>query len=262
MPFPLAHPAAVLPLRRYCPRQLNFPALVIGSLTPDLGYAFGHLHVDWFSHQFWAGSFGFCLPAGLVLVAAFYALRRPMVGILPARYQPALVPLCERRAGSPVQIILSLLIGAWTHILLDSITHGDGWLVEHLPGLRHVVFSFGKEPFPVCELLYVACTFFGVAWLARSYLRWLDGIALTSHAGKPAGSRCGSLLLAASILLLSLASRQPHRWIGEITGATAALMLALGFLAATARKLTAGTLCSQPPRPNTPAPGRGTGASS
>jgi len=59
MPFPVAHPAAVLPLRRYCPRYLSFPALVVGSLSPDLGYLFGHLHADWFSHRFWAGSFGF-----------------------------------------------------------------------------------------------------------------------------------------------------------------------------------------------------------
>jgi hypothetical protein len=59
MPFPVAHLAAVLPLRRYCPRYLSFPALVVGSLSPDLGYLFGHLHTDWFSHRFWAGSFGF-----------------------------------------------------------------------------------------------------------------------------------------------------------------------------------------------------------
>jgi hypothetical protein len=72
MPFALAHPAAVLPLRRYCPRQLDFPALLVGSLAPDLGYAFLPLHVYGFSHQFWAGSFGFCLPAGLVLVLIFY----------------------------------------------------------------------------------------------------------------------------------------------------------------------------------------------
>jgi hypothetical protein len=258
MPFPLAHPAAVLPLRRCCPRQLNFPALVIGSLTPDLGYAFGNLHVDWFSHRFWAGSLGFCLPAGLVLVAAFYSLRRPMVGILPARYQQALLPLCDRGAGSPVRIVVSLLIGAWTHILLDSVTHEDGWMVEHLPGLRRLLPSFGKEPLPVYDLLYAACTFFGVAWLAHSYLRWLDRIALASRPSRPAGSLCWSLPLAASILVLSLVSRGPHRWIGVITGGIAALMLVLGFLAATGRNLTPGSHCGQPLRPKTPDPRRDT----
>jgi hypothetical protein len=37
MPWTFAHAAAVLPLRRCCPRRLHFPALVIGSLTPDFG---------------------------------------------------------------------------------------------------------------------------------------------------------------------------------------------------------------------------------
>jgi hypothetical protein len=242
MPIPLAHPAAVLPLRRYCPRQLSFPALVIGSLTPDLGYAFGHLHGDWFSHRFWAGSFGFCLPAGLVLVAAFYALRRPIAGVLLARWRHLMLPLCERPAGSPVRIALSLLIGAWTHILLDSITHEDGWLVEHLPGLRGAVPSFGKEALVVYDLLYATCTFFGVAWLADSYLRWLERNAPAARAGQGAGSVGWSLLLAASVLVLSLVCRGPHCWVGEVPAGIAALMLMLGFMVATGRNVGPDTL--------------------
>ena len=70
MPFTLAHPAAVLPLRRFCPRFLNFPALVVGSVGPDAGYAFGWLGADQVSHRF-LGSFVFCLPVGLVLVGLF-----------------------------------------------------------------------------------------------------------------------------------------------------------------------------------------------
>ena len=34
MPFTLAHPAAVLPLRRW----LWFPGLVAGAVAPDVGY--------------------------------------------------------------------------------------------------------------------------------------------------------------------------------------------------------------------------------
>src|SRR6185503_14629770 len=102
MPFPLAHPAAVLPLRRFCPRYLSFPALIIGSLSPDLGYLSGSFRLDVFSHRFLAGSFGFCLPAGLLLLLAFYLVRSRVVGILPARYRPVLSPLCQRPIGSPV----------------------------------------------------------------------------------------------------------------------------------------------------------------
>ena len=38
MPWTFAHPAAILPLRRFCPAPLDFSALVIGSMVPDLGY--------------------------------------------------------------------------------------------------------------------------------------------------------------------------------------------------------------------------------
>ena len=67
MPFPTAHPAAVLPLRRYCPRLFNFPALIIGSLVPDLGYPLARFYRQFgdTSHTFY-GSFVFCLPAGLL----------------------------------------------------------------------------------------------------------------------------------------------------------------------------------------------------
>ena len=140
MPFPLAHPAAILPLRRYCQRYLSFPALIIGSLSPDVGYFSGHFRLGEFSHRLLPGSFGFCLPVGLLLVLVFYLVRSPVVSILPARYRPAFLPLCQRPVGSPFVIVVSLLIGAWTHLLLDSITHPDGWLVEHLPVLLVIGF--------------------------------------------------------------------------------------------------------------------------
>ena len=38
MPATFAHPSAILPLRRLCPTYLDFSALVIGSLAPDVGY--------------------------------------------------------------------------------------------------------------------------------------------------------------------------------------------------------------------------------
>jgi hypothetical protein len=165
MPYPLAHPAAILPFRRYCPRYFSFPALVIGSLTPDIGYCFGQLHVDWFSHRFLAGAFGFCLPVGLLLLLVFYAIRSPVASILPARYRPAFLPLCRHPAGSPLAIVVSLLIGAWTHQFLDSITHRDGWVVEQLPMLQSSLPWVGHE-LEFCDLLYAVFTFLGVAWLA------------------------------------------------------------------------------------------------
>lgn len=173
MPFPLAHPAAVLPLRRQCPRWFNFPALVIGSLCPDIGYCFGRFRLDRFSHRI-AGSFEFCLPVGLALVLMFYLVRRPLVHRFPASLRRIFEPLCLRPAGRLYIIVASLLIGAWTHIFLDAATHWNGWIVRHVPVLqRHVIVD--GHFFSVHGILYALITFFGAGYVAVIYLNWLEG---------------------------------------------------------------------------------------
>ena len=235
MPFPLAHPAAILPLRRYCPRYLNFPALIIGSLSPDVGYFFGHFRLGEFSHRLLPGSFGFCLPVGLVLVLVFYIARLPVVGILPSSHRRVFLPLCQRPDGSPFLIVISLLIGAWTHLFLDSFTHPDGWLVQCLPVLQVPVLPVGQHRLMVCEVLYAGCTFAGVAWLAFCYLRWLEPAA-----GSPVPTKRGmkwgcALLLAGSILLVALACRGAHQLIGIVPAGIMVVLLVIGFLLATGR---------------------------
>jgi hypothetical protein len=235
MPFPLAHPAAILPLRRYCPRHLSFPALIIGSLSPDVGYFSGHFRLGEFSHRLLQGSFGFCLPAGLVLVLVFYIARLPVVGLLPSGYRRAFLPLCQRPAGSPFLIVSSLLIGAWTHLFLDSITHEDGWLAKHLPVLRSSVPWVGQHRLMICEVLYAGCTFAGVAWLAFCYLRWLE-----KAAGSPVPTTRGmkwgcALLLASSILFIALASRGAHQLMGIVPAGIIIVLLVIGFFLATGK---------------------------
>src|SRR5882672_2158342 len=135
MPFTLAHPAAVLPLRRYCPRLLSFRALVVGSIVPDVAYCFRNSHVDEFAHS-WIGSVGFALPVGIIALFLLSFCSAPVVRILPPRYRAAFLPLCERPLGSPFVVVISLLIGAWTHLLLDSMTHKYGGIVGHLSSLQ------------------------------------------------------------------------------------------------------------------------------
>jgi hypothetical protein len=289
VPFPLAHPAAVLPLRRYCPRYLSFPGLIAGSLSPDFGYLLGHLHVDQFSHRFWAGSFGFCLPAGLLAVGAYYLVRPPLLALLPARYAALFRshhpeqagfgsrdPIADsgnsreeaqkarpggagnpkpeirnpkqiqidgnrknRNRGDGLRISASVLLGAWSHHLLDSLSHPDGWLVEHLRALQHPVpwFRwFGTAATPVCDLLYNGFTFSGAALLAAGYLCWLQ--STTSPALPPprtvARWSC-ALLFSGAILALSKASRGEYQSLGLIPLGLATAALVLAFAAATFR---------------------------
>lgn len=77
MPWTFAHPAAVLPLRRFCPRYLNFPALMTGALMPDLGYYIPGADFATHAHSF-QGSVEVCLPAGLAVLCVFLVLRKPL----------------------------------------------------------------------------------------------------------------------------------------------------------------------------------------
>jgi hypothetical protein len=189
----------VLPLRRYCPRWLNFPALVIGSVIPDAGYLFGEKGAGGFSHRF-LGSFGFSLPAGILVVMLFYWLRAPLVRTLPTPYQRALLPLCERPPGSPWAIVISLLIGAWTHLLWDSFTHTNGWFVQHLPVLQSPVALVAGRTARVCHLLWYACSFAGVVWLFWMFEKWKQA-AVNSGAGVPGKAVMRDAVLVAILVV-------------------------------------------------------------
>lgn len=237
MPFPLAHPAAVLPLRRRCPVWFNFPALVIGSLCPDIGYCFGHYQVERFSHRFLAGGFGFCLPVGSVLLFLFYLCRQRVVGWLPEHFRRIFEPLCLRPAGSFVVMAASLLVGAWTHIFLDSLTHENGWLTMHLPILQ-ATFNAGIFKMRVCILLYSFSTFAGVTWLALAYQNWLEAAAVTRCRVSRRFKWMAALLLALMTLLLSLANHDQSSplELADIAALTAALVAL--FLVVTGHVLT------------------------
>ena len=231
MPFPLAHPAAVLPLRRYCPQRLSFPALVIGSLSPDLGYWSGPLQLGVFSHHFLAGSFGFCLPMGLLLMLLFYLVRRPVIQHLPARHRQIFEPLCRRPSGSLFVIVVSLLIGAWTHILLDSITHEDGWIVER-PSILDTNVAAGGHQIRVCDLLYAAFTFAGVAYVILSYLNWLESAAKAPGWILPGFKWVSTLVFAGLTLALSCASHGESPALGLVSVGVLTAMLVAVFLTA------------------------------
>ena len=118
MPYPFAHPAAVLPLVRF-----GVPsALVIGSVAPDLWYLVPFVQrAD--SHTL-AGLFWFCLPAGVALYLLFHlVLKEPLIALLSTRLSTfACRGLPARSWGA---VVLSLLAGILTHLLWDELTHSN-----------------------------------------------------------------------------------------------------------------------------------------
>lgn len=171
MPFTLAHPAAIIPFKRFCPRYLSFPALIAGSISPDLSYFFGRFDLGPFAHHPLKG-FLFGVPAGLFILAAFYFLRSPALKMLPHRYREVFQPLVLRRVGTPLAISLSLIIGVATHILWDSFTHNHSLLVQQLPFLRIPILPMGYTTVRLVHVVSYICSFLGVFWLSLLYSRW------------------------------------------------------------------------------------------
>ena len=142
MPFTLAHPAAILPLRRPLGRWAAASALAIGSVMPDFAYflPFGPTRPE--SHSL-AGLFTFCLPFGLLVYAAFHLLVAPLgYALAPARLRGRLGD--DWREGRwprvpPGAVIVSLLAGSVTHLVWDSFTHARA--VPALPVLGEPLFT-------------------------------------------------------------------------------------------------------------------------
>ncbi len=227
MPFPLAHPAAVLPLKRFCPRWLSFPALVVGSLSPDAAYVFAKLKVEQVSHRP-MGIVYFCIPAGLLFLVLMYASRSWFINRLPARYRGAFLPDRWRPFGSVVVVLFSLLIGAATHLLWDSITHKGAWVVSQLPVLDMAVASFGGHAVRVCRILWYASSFAGVAILCVAYRKSQQGPA-RDQPGQSANVRW---LEAASVALLVLPVELLHDLIRNRVGALLVAVLSVALVGA------------------------------
>jgi hypothetical protein len=92
MPWTFAHPAAVLPFRRLGLKNLSFGGLVVGSISPDIGYYVGRFDVAALAHTT-LGVLILCLPTGLVLFAMVRVLHRPVANVLPEPHRSALLSM-------------------------------------------------------------------------------------------------------------------------------------------------------------------------
>ncbi len=172
MPFTLAHPAAILPLRGV--GWLRTVPLILGALVPDLPYYLpGSLSRYIPEIHSFEGSITVGLPLGYAALVVIFVLREPLTALLSARARwlclTALAPFRER----PVEWALapvSILLGVWTHLLWDSFTHSDSWLVHRVAALSAPV-TVGSYNGPLCHVLQYASSAFGLIVMAIWYWR-------------------------------------------------------------------------------------------
>jgi len=165
MPFTFSHPAIVLPLT-YLPRKwFSLTGLVIGSLTPDFEYFLRMKVQSNYSHTL-SGIFWFDLPLGILLAFIFHNIvRNNLFNNLPILLKARLFTFRQFNWNKYFQrnwlvVIVSIIIGAASHLFWDSFTHENAYFVQAIPTLTNTIDLFGKHV-PVFKILQHSSTVIG-----------------------------------------------------------------------------------------------------
>ncbi len=136
MPFTLAHPIAALPLWLGFRKRLDLTGLMVGAIVPDIHYFIALQPVGTFEHTL-AGVLSFGLLEGLLLCGLWrYFLVDSAIALLPKVISERIQPMPQ--SGLFI-LVVSILLGALSHIFWDGFSHEMGWAVVHSQVLRGTV---------------------------------------------------------------------------------------------------------------------------
>ncbi|WP_371820382.1 DUF4184 family protein [Flavobacterium sp. HJ-32-4] len=176
MPFTFCHPALVLPLPSLSGRRLSLTGLAVGSMAPDFEYFIRMKPLGHIGHTF-CGIFYFDLPLSLLVAFVFHsAVRNPLIEQLPEKIRTRLVAFTHfdwnRYAWRQWPwVIVSVLLGAVSHLVWDAFTHKTGFFVGAIGFLSEHLCLFGRFV-PVYNLLQHSSSVLGAIVIYRwfSYL--------------------------------------------------------------------------------------------
>ncbi|MCX7638095.1 MAG: DUF4184 family protein [Cyclobacteriaceae bacterium] len=170
MPFTFSHPAIVIPLTRLRVKFVSASALVIGSMTPDFEYFIKMKLSGRFSHTL-EGAFLFCLPVSFAALVVFhYVVKGPFINALPVYFHSRLIQLrdfdfTESLRKYPFAYFICLLTGIFSHLLWDSFTHANHFMVRHLEFLSFTPSVFFLPSWPLFRYLQHISTLLGAIYL-------------------------------------------------------------------------------------------------
>ena len=165
MPFTFSHPAIILPLTYLPKKWFSLTGLVIGSLTPDFEYFLRMTIKSNYSHTL-GGLFWFDLPLGVLLAFIFHDIvRNSLFNNLPTFFKTKFIAFTSFDWNRHFKrnwfiVVISIIIGAASHILWDSFTHEHGYFVQTIPTLKNSVNLFDKQ-IPILKILQHLSTIIG-----------------------------------------------------------------------------------------------------
>jgi hypothetical protein len=161
MPLTFAHPAAVLPFSKNS-KYVNFLALVLGSMSPDFEYFLRGKPSGEIGHTF-IGFVTFNLPVIAVVYLIYQTyIHRTVFNHLPFFLQDTYSEKPDSsKSLKGVVFLYSALFGMLTHVVWDSFTHINGFMVNKLAVLTYTFQVFDRD-IPVYKFLQHGSTFVGI----------------------------------------------------------------------------------------------------
>ena len=175
MPFTVSHIAAVLPLNKRLAKYTALSPLVIGSMTPDVGYWTPFLVNQRMETHSLIGLYLFCIPMGLTIYFLYHLLMAPViVSFLPRNIQRHLNPnlFIGKLPPTPAHVLLiSLILGAITHIVWDFFTHQSG-IPQYITWFEIPLMTIDGYDVKSYRVLQHLSSILGLGLLAYWILRW------------------------------------------------------------------------------------------
>jgi hypothetical protein len=145
-------------------------------MAPDFVYFFPFGVSGEFSHSF-LGILMYCVPAGALVTIVYYALlRQPLLAWLPQAVSARMSWLSPRlfsSARAPLIVLISVAIGAFTHIAWDTFTHRNTIAMDRFELLRTLV-SVGGYEMPLFKVLQHASSLLGFIVIAAYIAIWFS----------------------------------------------------------------------------------------
>ena len=232
MPFTFSHPAIILPLT-YLPKRLySISGLIAGSIIPDFEY-FLRMRVQSIYSHTWLGLFYFDIPLALLAIFIFHNIvRKKLIDNLPFFLKKRFSVFNEMKWNNYfkknfVVVIISILIGAASHILWDSFTHPQGQFVEVIPLLNKNIKIVSIE-IPIFKILQHLSTILG--GFIVLFAIWKMPKSKASHASTTLKYWMMVMLITALIILIKFFLtikhiNYPNLIISGITGFLIAIII-------------------------------------
>lgn len=199
MPFTLAHPAIVLPMRKW----LWFPGLVAGSVAPDVSYYLPFFGSADHTHSL-AGVVTIDLVWGWMLIALGYLTLAPLLAVAPYEWRAKVRPIniADQLKTWPAccTAICSVILGALSHVVWDSFTQVGGVAVQHWPVLHISVIG----PHRLFNVIGYVSSLGGMVLLIVFIARWYRQAPLAYQRTWPTLPKLARWLIALGVTVTAL----------------------------------------------------------